>query len=31
MTMLEKALNEHYGATTEPILVYVQSVSTTSG
>lgn len=28
--MLEKALNGHYGATAEPILVYVQSVSTTS-
>lgn len=29
--MLEKALNGHYGATAEPILVYVQSVSTASG
>lgn len=29
--MLEKALKGHYGATAEPILVYVQSVSTASG
>lgn len=29
MTMVEKALNGHCGATIEPILVYVQSVSTT--